>query len=181
MKRGFLVGAVSLVLVRAVVGCPIAPDFSSPDAGPMDSGVVDSGMIDAGATGSIGATLQPSNVTNSESLAWNGTDVSASTLDSATQVTLRGTNAASGTFELQLQNLQACGVTALWSLVSYSPTSGEDSWSCSNNLDTGCTVDVTLSGFNGTTISGVFAVAFPVDSNLDSATLQSGTFSVTFP
>ncbi len=179
LVNGVLIGLVALAL--SFSACPIAPDFPSDsgvDSGVVDSGVVDAG-IDAGAYGSIGATLGVSDSINTYSLAWNGTDVSGSTLDSATQVTLRGNNAAYGTFLLQLQNLTAGGTGEVWSAVNYSEPSGDDIWTCTNTLVTGCTVDVTLSNFDGIDISGTFAISFPADSVGNTAALTSGSFAVT--
>src|ERR1700722_14429539 len=123
------------VVLLGFAACPIAPDF------PMDSGVPDSGIddedagVDAGATGSIGATLTSSTIP-SQTLAWNGSQVSTSTLDSPTQVTLRGIDTTYyGNFTLQLQNLTAGSTAFQFGEASYIPLPGADPagdiWTCS--------------------------------------------------
>jgi hypothetical protein len=140
---------------------------------------VDAG-VDAGAYGSIGFTLQTS-TQGSTSLGWNGSDVSGSTLDSATQVTLRGSNATAGNFLLQLDNLTAGALSGQWLETSYSPESGSDSWSCTDSLSATCTVTWALSNYDGTNIAGTFTIVYGADAAGNVAQLSSGSFNVTFP
>ncbi len=150
------------------------------DAGP-DAGTVADAGVDAGTgtSGTIGATLTPSNG-SSVSLAWNGSQVATSTLDSSSQATLRGvdnsTLAGYGYLTLQLVNLTAGGTTGSISGASYSPVSGADSWSCGGATNP-CNASLQIGTFDGADLSGGFQVVFAVDSAGASATM-TGTFAL---
>lgn len=184
MKRS-LVGCLAWLSLAA---CPIPPDFAS-DAGPgsdggLDAGaILDSGVADAGASGSIGATVQPSNGT-SHALAWNGGDLTQSSIDintsaGAQQVTLAGSNGLEGNIRLTLGNLTPGATSGQVLSITYQPSSGPDSWSCSST--NGCTSQVTLSAYDGQTIAGNFALSFPIDALGNSAQVTNGSFNVTLP
>lgn len=142
--------------------------------------MVDAG-VDAGtgASGTIGASLVPSGG-SAVSLAWNGSQVSTSTLDSASQATLRGVDNSSlagyGFLTLQLIDLTVGGTTGTINGASYSPVTGQDSWSCGGATNP-CNASLLIGDFDGVDIEGSFQVFFAVDAAGHSATL-GGTFNL---
>jgi len=166
-------------LVLGLAACPIPPDFPA-DAGPDAGTVVDAG-VDAGtgASGAISAALTPSDG-STISLAWNGSQVATSALDSASQATLRAVDDSSlagyGYLTLQLVNLTVGGTTGTIDGASYLPVTGQDSWSCGGATNP-CNASLTIGDFDGVDIDGSFQVFFAVDAAGNSATL-GGTFDL---
>jgi hypothetical protein len=166
-----------------LAGCPIPPDFPV-DAGPDSGVVIDAGVDAGGVTGSAGATLTTSSSASSVSLAWNGSDLAATSIDAEgstgpSQVTISASNSSSGSFKLTLGSLVPGETSENVLSVSYQPASGPDSWTC--NTTSNCVGQVTLSSYDGSTIIGTFALTFPEDTFARSAELSNGSFDVTLP
>jgi hypothetical protein len=185
-----------------LAGCPIAPNNYGNDAGPVDAGsTADSGPVtptpDAGsAYGSLTCSISAQDDLGDTAVAggaWAGSDLvdsTATTSDGTNYtVTIEGSNANSGTIELEISPLAvgSTGVlpTSSLQLEGFQPgasLSVQDTWTCGPNGP--CSPYVTISSFNGQTIIGTFTVGFYQGTSASGATecsLSNGTFTVTIP
>ncbi len=174
----------SLFALLMFSGCPLYPDVVY-DAGPsVDSGSDDTDAgPDAGTVmGNISAQLQTQNNPTAQNLFWSGTDVAFSQQNTATgQATVQGDSLAAGHLQLQLTGLVAGQTSGMAVLISYRTADGSETWNCSGTSG-GCSAAVTVTAYDGTILTGNFAVQFGENlSGTDIAVLSNGQFAISFP
>jgi hypothetical protein len=176
---------VVLSVAPLVAGCALQPDVVwdsgiIPDSGTTDT---DAGTDGGVATGSISASLATTTAPSGAPVVWTGTDVAFSQINvSAGQATLRGDSLGAGHFELQLVGLVVGQTGGVWTLISYSTANSAEAWSCSVGNSAACTATVSISSYDGVTITGGFDVQFnSATIGTDMAALSGGSFNITFP
>ncbi len=195
MKPALLFAALAALLAA----CPIAADNfgdGGSDTGDGGTSAADAGStVDAGtpATGTASCSISasgPLGGSGPSPYAWSGSDfagTTASTSDGTTYtVDVVAIDAISGSLGFELANL-AVGSNAGYTtnVIEWQAPSGftpSDTWTCGSG--SACIGQVTVTAFDGLSISGAFQVQFFAGSSstgANSASLSNGSFAVTLP